>query len=275
VPAFPSTHQHSLLRWACDDSPLRSLEAQKCDAERLSALRQLTAHDIPCILWGEDALFAHAVPIALDIFDQQILVPDELLDKAADILEEGKYKRTPEPQSHRNYFARFGPDRRDLDYAFPNSIRLQHVDIPDSEDLNKLWPFPQHILLLPQSYYGLSSRSVSRFQSLAPPSDSSNAAAMLLPKFNTFLEGLVHFLMHPPSGRPSQDSARFHSIFIHYLTVYRSKLVPDVKEDIVSQIQTEDGAWYMNLKLSRRQGVRSHEIEEYKRQKELCRPYVP
>ncbi|KAF9444942.1 hypothetical protein P691DRAFT_676683, partial [Macrolepiota fuliginosa MF-IS2] len=42
---------------------------------RLSALRELTSRNIPCILWGEDALnYGHAVPTQL--FDQQILVPD-------------------------------------------------------------------------------------------------------------------------------------------------------------------------------------------------------
>jgi hypothetical protein len=242
-----------------------SLEAQN---SRLIALRQLIARDIACILWGEDALFlAHSISVSLP--DQQILVPDELLETASAILEEGKYQRTSEP--HKNYLGRFGPDEGK--YAFPKSIRLQHVDIPE-DDPYKCWPTPRHILLLPQSYYALDARSASRFQSLGPPLQASNAG-VLVPKYHTFLEGLVHFLMHPPAGRPSQDAARFHSMFIHYLTVYRSKLVPDVKEDIMSQIQTADGAWYMNLKLSRRQGVRSHEIEEYKRQSELCRPYVP
>ncbi|KAF8200211.1 hypothetical protein BJ912DRAFT_948298 [Pholiota molesta] len=240
----------------------KSLEAQN---SRLVALRQLIARDIPCILWGEDALFlAHSISVSLP--DQQILVPDELLETASAILEEGQYQRTSEP--HKNYLGRFGPDEGK--YAFPKSIRLQHVDIPE-DDPYKCWPTPRHILLLPQSYYALDARSASRFQSLGPPLQASNAG-ILVPKYNTFLEGLVHFLMHPPAGRPSQDAARFHSMFIHYLTVYRSKLVPDVKEDIMSQIQTEDGAWYLNLKLSRRQGVRSHEIEEYKRQKELRRP---
>ncbi|KAF8166003.1 hypothetical protein B0H34DRAFT_794316 [Crassisporium funariophilum] len=240
---------------------------------RLVALRQLTANGIPCILWGEDALsFVHSVPTQL--FDQQILVPDELLEAAATILEEGKYKRTSTPKL--NYIEYSGPHAGV--YAFPRSIRLLHHDIPDPDDPYKLWPIPQHILLLPQSYYGLDARSeASRFQSLVPPLDSSNAG-ILVPKYNTFLEGLVEINMNPPTGHWHRMSKATHDIFIGYLTLYRVK--PDldlpepaelrpVERDILSEIQTEDCAWYMDIRLSKRDSVRMDAIHEYKRQKEL------
>lgn len=70
--------------------PPETLDAQH---NRLVALRQFRARDIPCELWGEEALsFAHTMTAhcALTaLFDQQILVPAEFLDRAAAILEEG------------------------------------------------------------------------------------------------------------------------------------------------------------------------------------------
>ncbi|KAF8149942.1 hypothetical protein B0H34DRAFT_731808 [Crassisporium funariophilum] len=246
-------------------------ETPKEEHDRLVALRQLTAHGIPCILWGEDALsFAHSVPTLL--FDQQILVPDELLDAAAIILEEGKYKRTSTP--NRKYIEHHSPHKGA--YAFPRSIRLLHPDIPD-EDPYKFWPIPQHILLLPQSYYGLDARSASRFQSLVPPLDSSNAG-ILVPKYNTFLEGLVEFIMNPPTGQWQGASKLTHETFIGYLTLYRVKPDVDVappvelrpiERDILSEIQTEECAWYMDIRLRQRSFVRVNAIQEYKRQKEL------
>ncbi|KAF8066808.1 hypothetical protein FPV67DRAFT_1209553 [Lyophyllum atratum] len=248
-------------------------ETPKVQHARLVALRQLTANGIPCILWGEDALsFAHSVPTAL--FDQQILVPDELLEAAATILEEGKYKRTSEFKRNHTEFS--GPLAGV--YAFPRSIRLLHHDIPDPDDPYKRWPIPQHILLLPQSYYGLDARfEASRFQSLVPPLDPSNAN-ILVPKYNTFLEGCVEFIMNPPTGHWLRMSKATHDIFIEYLTLYRVKPDVDLPEpaelrpveyDILSEIQTEDCAWYMDIRLSKRDFVRIDAIQEYKRQKEL------
>ncbi|KAF8162658.1 hypothetical protein B0H34DRAFT_671840 [Crassisporium funariophilum] len=108
----------------------------KLQHARLVALRQLTANDIPCILWSKEAFsFVHS----------QILVPDELLEAAATILEEGKYKRTSTP--NRNYIEFSGPRAGPHAgaYAFPRSIRLLDHDIPDPDDPYKLWPIPHHI----------------------------------------------------------------------------------------------------------------------------------
>lgn len=63
------------------------------------------------------------------LFDQQILVPDGLLDEAAAILEDGIYTRTSEFNT--NYTVRFGLDESAC--AFPKSIRLEHSDIPEND----------------------------------------------------------------------------------------------------------------------------------------------
>ncbi|THH03979.1 hypothetical protein EW146_g10302 [Bondarzewia mesenterica] len=240
---------------------------------RLVALRQLIARDIPCILWGEDALrFAHSVPTSL--FDQQILVPDELLESAAAIIEEGRYNRVP---SNGVYAEQFRPHNGAA--AFPKAIRLQHSDIPDHEPY-KLFPLPGYILLLPQSYYGLDVRSAARFQSLVPPLDASNAA-ILVPKYHTFLEGLVEIIMNSPAGYHHITSKLKHDVFISYLLLYRVKDDPNmpvpshgselssVERDILSEIQTEDCAWFLHRQMWERRCVHLAEIIEYKRQKSI------
>jgi hypothetical protein len=239
------------------------VETVETQHKRLITLRQLIAHKIPCILWGEDALaFGHCVPTML--FDQQILVPDELLDAAAAVLEEGEYKRTSD--LNRSYIAKGGWHKGE--YAFPKSIRLRHTDVPDNFDSPlTLWPLPRHILLLPQSYFALDTRSESRFQSLVPPLDASNAG-ILVPKYNTFLEGLVHALMYPPEGR--RGSVSFHGIFIRYLVRYRRRGLRE--RAILSDIQTEDCTWYMTQSFHRN-GFQIT-IQEYIRQKTLRERYV-
>ncbi|KAJ7682918.1 hypothetical protein B0H17DRAFT_1205524 [Mycena rosella] len=82
---------------------------------RVVALRQLTSSDISCILWAEDALnYAHGVQTTL--FDQQILVPDELLESAAAVLKEGRYVSAL--------------------LALSKGIRLKHIDVPEDEPKN-------------------------------------------------------------------------------------------------------------------------------------------
>lgn len=110
---------------------------------RLAALRQLTARGIPCILWGEDALnYVHWVPTSL--FDQQILVPDHLLESASAVLQEGKYS----PVSFTSRYLELWDGPHSGKSMFPKGILLKHPDIPDDEPY-KLDPLPGYILLLP------------------------------------------------------------------------------------------------------------------------------
>ncbi|KAF9484780.1 hypothetical protein BDN70DRAFT_797022, partial [Pholiota conissans] len=164
--------------------------------------------------------------VPTQLFDQQILVPDVLLDTAAAVLEE-KYRTTSEP--NRSYLIRYWPHKGD--YAFPKSVRLEHLAMLESEPY-KFYPTFRNILL-PQSYFGLDATALSRFQSLVPPLDASNAG-ILVPKYHTILEGLVHFIM----GR--WGSLRFYDNFIDYLLHYR---IPEdfyIKQEIYSEIQAED-----------------------------------
>ncbi|KAF8956139.1 hypothetical protein BDZ97DRAFT_1959146 [Flammula alnicola] len=96
----------------------------------------------------------HSVPTQL--FDQQILVADKFLDPPPPLSLRSESTRTSAPNG--NYIQHFGP--REDAYAFLRSIQLRHPDIPDHEPY-ELWPTPQHILLLPQSYYEFDTHSPS------------------------------------------------------------------------------------------------------------------
>ncbi|PIL33382.1 hypothetical protein GSI_04002 [Ganoderma sinense ZZ0214-1] len=242
--------------------------------QRLVALRQLTSRGIPCILWGEDALnYVHSVPTSL--FDQQILVPDDLLDSASSVLQEGPYYQVPFTEHYSDYFGcNVGKS------PFPLGILLKHPDIPDHQPY-KLDPLPGYILLLPQSYFGLDVRSKERFQSLVPPLPSSNAD-ILAPKFNTLLEGLVAFNLNPPipNETPHARARVKHDIFIGYLLRYRVKYeddgdTPPPKEilpeerAILDELQTEDARWYIGVYVGERRLLSYAEFIEYNRQKAL------
>ncbi|KAK7061306.1 hypothetical protein R3P38DRAFT_3166285 [Favolaschia claudopus] len=219
---------------------------------RLVAPHQLTAAGIPCILWGEDALqFVHRV--ATHLFDQQILVPDELLESAAATLQNELTAGT-------------------LDY--PKAIRLRHKDLAPEDMVDSsyvLHPLPSHVLLLPQSYYGINlPNERSRFRSMVPPNES-----ILVPEFHTFIEGLVHFIVNPPI--PQQTGAEKHRIYIGYLCSWRvqydSRNLPPVgvllpeEEKILGELETEDACWYISCKFLSRRLIEEKQIVEYKQEK--------
>ena len=239
--------------------------------KRLVALRDLNARGIPCILWAEDAL-CYVYRVATSLFDQQILVPDELLAAAAAVLQEGRYVPTDPAW---DYAEIYGPNKGRS--PFPNSIRLRHLDIPDDEPY-KLEPLPGYILLLPQSYFALDVKDKERFRTLVPPLPVSNSD-ILVPNYHTFVAGLVHFIMNPPTGldvpRPHAMGNSTHNIFLGYLTSWRVKYDTDVappiqqlfpeEEKILSELQTEEARWYMHRRFWTRKLITFEDILEYKR----------
>ncbi|OJT05963.1 hypothetical protein TRAPUB_3150 [Trametes pubescens] len=241
--------------------------------DRLVALRKLTTRGIPCIMWAEDAL-CYVYRVATALFDQQILVPDELLETASAILQEGRYVPTVPAWD----YAEIRPPNEGAS-PFPTSIRLRHLDIPD-HDPYKLAPLPGYILLLPMSYFALDVRDKARFQSLVPPLDPANSD-ILVPKYHTFLEGLVHFIMNPPTGlldnpRPHVMGKSKHDVFIGYLTSWRvfydydvalplHELLPE-EQKILDELQTEEARWYMHHTFYKRRAVTFKDMKEYKLQ---------
>ncbi|TFK91312.1 hypothetical protein K466DRAFT_596229 [Polyporus arcularius HHB13444] len=93
-------------------------------------------------------------------------------------------------------------------------------------------PVPAFIILIPQSYYGLDVRAKEQFQSLVPPLDASNAG-ILVPKYHTFLEGLVHYGLHPPFGLdvPHNQGLMWNDVYVSYLV--QQKVQYDTDSDDV------------------------------------------
>lgn len=238
---------------------------------RLEPLKQLASRNIPCILWGEDVLnFAYGVPTSL--FDQQIIVPDALLQSASAVVREGPY--TPTVPAW-DYVEKDGP--RKGTSPFPEAIRLKHSDVPDDGDSHLGWT-PEHILLLPQSYFGLDFQSSERFKLLPIPLDRFNPG-ILIPNYNTFLEGLVYFIMNPPTGwdNPHRRGKMKHDILIGYLIEWRVRydfddvdapppkreLLPE-EEKILSELTTDEARWYINFSFWERRFPKFDDIREYR-----------
>ncbi|KAF8643059.1 hypothetical protein AX16_009227 [Volvariella volvacea WC 439] len=240
--------------------------------DRLVALRHLIKAGIPCILWGEDALrFAHNVPTYL--FDQHILVPDDAMPEASSIVEGlGKYEKAPFTE----FYLEFPEGSHPGAPAYPGGIFFTHSDIPQS-DRYKLYPTPRNILLIPQSYYDMNILSTSRFQTLheLTPFDPLNEK-ILIPKYHTFLEGLVHATMYPPTGYLHYALQDRHNTYISYLLLYRIQppeartrsgpLLP-VEKEILSEIQTEDCLWYMTESVLGRKVISYKAIAKYVEEK--------
>ncbi|KAF8959925.1 hypothetical protein BDZ97DRAFT_1666556 [Flammula alnicola] len=249
--------------------------------KRFVALRQLISSDIPCILWGEDAMyysrFFPAIPC-----DQQILVPDDLVESAATLLEQKEFKRVPMSCfSLESPFNKANPGAA----PFPDAIRLQHADISDSTGPYGRDPLPGCILLIPQSYYNLDFRSTSRFQSLDEEVSLIDAlnGEILVPKFHTFLEAVVYIIFNPPTGFQHRRSLGEHQIWLERILRHRVKEDPDPETnpnrrtrksdllpaqcEIIAEIQNEDCAWYIHKYLWEIAFPADEDVDEYRQKK--------
>ncbi|RDX49479.1 hypothetical protein OH76DRAFT_1483138 [Lentinus brumalis] len=157
-----------------------------------------------------------------------ILVQDDCVDLAAAVLQEDAYIPADAPAGS-NFLQAHGP--LEGTSPWPRAIRIRHRDIP-ADDIFKLEPVPAFIILIPQSYYGLDVRAKEQFQSLVPPLDASNAG-ILVPKYHTFLEGLVHYGLHPPFGLdvPHNQGLMWNDVYVSYLV--QQKVQYDTDSDDV------------------------------------------
>ncbi|KAJ7682919.1 hypothetical protein B0H17DRAFT_1075421 [Mycena rosella] len=184
--------------------------------------------------------------------------------------QEGRYV-SPPPSWH--YAELSGPHKGKS--PFPKGVRLKHIDVPEDEPY-KLRPLPSHIVLLPQSYFALDVRSTERFQSLVPYLDASNAQ-IRVPKFHTFLEGIVAFVVDPPTGRAvPYRMDRFNMLMmLESLLLFRCKYPPDeiqpdtmlpVEREILDELTTEHARWWMRVRFTERRRVSPDDLAEYRRQ---------
>ncbi|KAF8959204.1 hypothetical protein BDZ97DRAFT_1400426 [Flammula alnicola] len=258
--------------------------------KRFMALRQLISSGIPCILWGEDAMyFSRFSPAIMIPCDQEILVPDDLVESAATLLEQKEFRRIPMSRfSMENPFDEANPGAA----AFPDAIRLQHADISDSTGPYGRDPLPGCILLIPQSYYNLDFRSTSRFQSLDEEVSLIDAlnGEILVPKFHTFLEAVVYIIFNPPTGFQHRRSLSKHKIWLEDILRYRVKEDPDLETnpnrrspksdllptecEIIAEIQNADCAWYIHKYLWNISFPTNKDVDEYKQKKSLSSPGI-
>ncbi|KAG6893261.1 hypothetical protein C0992_010691 [Termitomyces sp. T32_za158] len=144
--------------------------------------------------------------------------------------------------------------------AFPKGIRLKHLDIPEQEPY-KLEPIPMAIVLLPQSYYGMSVDTLERLQALQlGTSFLLSNAGIVIPKYHSFLDRLVHFLMNPPYGLDKHYiiGCLWHRVLIEYLLNYsvgydEDEEYPPLGElypaecEILEELQTEEACYDIGI----------------------------
>ncbi|KAG6827860.1 hypothetical protein H0H92_010193 [Tricholoma furcatifolium] len=245
--------------------------------ERIVAVRQLISRGIPCILWGEDGMkLGHGVRLGLN--EQQIIVPNDLIETASNILQEHRY--TPVPHAQRYLEPEGFPHAGTT--PFPLAVHLWHRDIPNN-DPYRLEPIPDFILLLPQSYFGLDVDSTERFQLLPAPIvelDPLNKK-ILIPKYHTFLEVLVHFLMDPPLGLevPHMQGTVENGLFILRLLDSRLKwdiydpddaYANEVRRTVLDELQTEEARRYIDHRF-RNQLLKIEDLRDFKKKHVLPR----
>ncbi|THH13711.1 hypothetical protein EUX98_g9690 [Antrodiella citrinella] len=257
--------------------------------QRIFPLRALVSSGIPCILWGEDAeAFQHGVTVRL--FDLNILVPDHLVDAAAKVpviqTQCPQYQPTTEIGVEYDYYGD-GPLKATMQSLFPKAIHLRHALVGD----NKLyWQYlddenPHHIILLPQSYFGLDVASPEDFLPLDLPLYDTLNAGIVVPKYHTFLEGLVEWIMLPPTDlTPATKCERMldELIDVHLEprledddpdpNGFRGKKpgVPlTIETEILGELQTKRAIWWFSSLFHNSKPVRMEEIVEYKRQERL------
>ncbi|KAJ7678915.1 hypothetical protein DFH06DRAFT_501235 [Mycena polygramma] len=136
-------------------------------ALRLHAATVLTESQIPCIVWGEEALrWIHRVPTFV-FSTLHLLVPDDQLECASDTLTRLLPYAVVDPRTDdphpwllvKGEKERFRAEGR-LPYAAPSTIKLSHtawVPGPVLTGIGARTDTPQHILLSPDSFFHLSA----------------------------------------------------------------------------------------------------------------------
>ncbi|KAF9817462.1 hypothetical protein IEO21_03419 [Rhodonia placenta] len=134
---------------------------------RLRPALAIANANIPCLVWGEDALaFVHCVPTVL--FQFHLIVPDDALEAACRaIMESLPYKKLDAPHPTWQEYGMVDPSRPS---CYPSSVTLECTG--DMEELASL-SADTSIAVHPQSFWSVDVRDTSRSVSLepAPPHD--------------------------------------------------------------------------------------------------------
>lgn len=170
---------------------------------------------IPFVIWGETALsFVHFVPT--ELFELEILVPDDLVQAAADhLLREfpGFHVTDNRPPK----FVGYPGMKPILPSPIPNSVQLEWTD---SANYPEKLAFPIQILIIAQSHVSFDVRDSSSTRSLIPPFDESDSQ-IRFPTQGAFIDALADCLFekHGPKAHMWFDMG--HSMhFLSYILMY-------------------------------------------------------
>ncbi|KAJ7499504.1 hypothetical protein FB451DRAFT_1004537, partial [Mycena latifolia] len=179
---------------------------------RIHPATALTRANIPCLVWGKDALaFVYSRPALLSDWELQLVVPDDKLEGAAlTITSAMPFKRMSTPPERWLEPDTIDPSRPS---CFPHSVYLKST-IPDDvrED-----DYPGEIDLHPESAlsFDISDHTRSTTLTYLP----HEYAALRFPTRTAFLDALLDVSMDPPSGvRVWELAWRLNELISHIIT---------------------------------------------------------
>ena len=193
---------------------------------RLTPARLLAEANIPCVVWGEEALcWIHTVP-TLIFSTLHLLVSHNQLDEAVRTLtqllpgyaltdSDPKYAASPAellPSERAKYLQ----DGR-LPHAFPHSIRLA-VNAPDAAPVIQR-SLAQYILLTPDSFFHFDAADAKSLQPLPNPVPPS-LQDVRFPKLAAFYDALLSTLAHPHRDAYAFRLRQQLHEYVAYLTTY-------------------------------------------------------
>lgn len=222
-------------------------------SEELARLRPALAvanANIPCLVWGEDALaFVHCVPTVL--FQFHLIVPDDALEAACKaIMDSLPYKKLDAPHPT---WQEYGMVDTSLPSCYPSSVCLECTG--DTEE-----PIPfcadTSIAVHPQSFWSVDVRDTSRSVSLepAPPHDQR----IRLPTITAFLDSIITTVLEPPDGSQHLQFGINMRSWIAYLLTYtpQFRAYPSVLPDgslepghafILDKLSEENKPYFENI----------------------------
>ncbi|KAJ3498030.1 hypothetical protein NLJ89_g10271 [Agrocybe chaxingu] len=166
---------------------------------RLAPAVSLSKAGIPCVVWAADALaFIHLVPTGLSSL--QLLIPDELVDKATSILTTQSFQVADTPKEWLEYpmWDRSTPS------CYPGSVALRTTAAEDSLDEDA----PRQVWLHPQSLFSFDVRDHSLSVTLDKFPDT-----VRFPTRPAFLDTIFAVILEPPIGFKHR---RFHGMMMCY-----------------------------------------------------------
>ncbi|KAH6869353.1 hypothetical protein BKA70DRAFT_1578794 [Coprinopsis sp. MPI-PUGE-AT-0042] len=198
--------------------------------KRLTYLKILVSSEIPCLLWGYDA-WDYACGEPGERIEQDIIVPDADLDIVSQRLQqEGFILDHNDAVFHQMAGRHLAPD------SYPTSVVLEypHPNVPH--------PIPKRLNIHPQSCFGFDlHKEKHRFRSVSPKHNE-----ILIPRYHTFLEGIIHYLMnHDPRWSGGVFHLKENTLADLMLELLMNRT--DDPKHVVKELTTDVAKWWMEI----------------------------